>query len=329
MTNIYKVKIDLKGSYKGKTPNFHEMDKAALEVELFDDGKYYDLKQATGVEFTHRLNDGTLINGTGTIDDVKSVVSYEYKGNEISRVGSVDVVVTVLFVEGKVTFPTIPLKVKGDIREGILTPANPYFGQFESKWQELKEEIANIKREVNLLNGITENTIFYDKFNRDDAEEIGNGWQQLAGAFKIRSGQVVASTTSGVTNVAVVDVVGTNLSIKAGLVTPQLSEGIMFRAIDTQNNFVALLESGNLLLNIRVNNVKTTLKSVTGVVTPGENYELRVDLNGDEIKIYVNNQHKMTYTDSRHAEGNKYGITSFNGGSNPGTFDNFNIETIN
>jgi len=133
--------------------------------------------------------------------------------------------------------------------------------------------------------------IAVDTFTRPDSAtldnaETGQSWQLLSGAFAVAGLKASASSTGTV----VLDAGTANVDVQALIVPTSGAAGIVVRAAnaDTDRLAVQLDMTNGFRLNKTVGGTLTTLITVPQAFTAGVTYELRVVVNGDNIKGYLN-----------------------------------------
>jgi hypothetical protein len=170
--------------------------------------------------------------------------------------------------------------------------------------------------------------IFSDDFNRDNSNTLGTSWRVVNGSYAIVDNQAKATGGSGVNSVIYAvkphdDYVSISADIK-----PIISESIVFRGIDFNNYFHAQFEGGILVLKLKVNAVTSVLRNVNYGAQNLYTYNVRVELRGPEIKVFVNNELEITHTSNVFLENRLCGIQSWSSNGIVGTFDNFEIKRI-
>lgn len=121
MTNIHKLKVDLKVKQTSVVPVLVQFDAARLEFQVFDKGQPFDFTGYDSVEFAHKRPDGEIVVGKGSIKVEgtgvlkKYTIIYDYKGNEMSKIGNVETSFSVYSGEKKVSIQAFRVKIVEDI----------------------------------------------------------------------------------------------------------------------------------------------------------------------------------------------------------------------
>lgn len=173
-------------------------------------------------------------------------------------------------------------------------------------------------------------TLLQDAFTDSDGTSLdahtpniqvgSNVWSEVAGSWQITSNKaILAANSSGA--IATYDVgVADQIDISAkfyfnynGTLTNRFA-GLFFRYQDTSNFWLVRMYSAVDQLQL----VKTVGGSETPTVfgltlDPATEYLLKVNLNGNDIKVYVDNDLKISVTDSAHANQTKVGMRLYTG----------------
>nr|QEO73876.1 hypothetical protein [uncultured bacterium] len=163
------------------------------------------------------------------------------------------------------------------------------------------------------------------KDNFDDNDSVG--WTTYGGSWPVSRGRYEASASFG--GKALLD---TNFSdfVYDADVTPRSANGdsgVVFRAtqattgVDSYRGYYAgIAASGRVLLG-KADNNWTQLASVPMTIRPNATYRLRVEAAGSVIKVSVNNELKITVTDTSYPTGAN-GVRVFNTAAG---FDNISV----
>ena len=144
MQNIFKINVDLKKSVPLKTPILTEGDSVAFEVSVFDDGKVFDLSNASRCVLLTVKPDGNVTAKDGKVTGVNKV-TFNLGYLETSIVGKIKSVIQVYDLEGRVSSFPFNFVVKND-------PSNDYVSQ--SPDTPLLQTL--IKDTTNLINILTQ-----------------------------------------------------------------------------------------------------------------------------------------------------------------------------
>ena len=144
MQNIFKINVDLKKSVPLKTPILTEGDSVVFEVSVFDDGKVFDLSNASRCVLLTVKPDGNVTAKNGKVTGVNKV-TFDLGYLETSIVGKIKSVIQVYDLEGRVSSFPFNFVVKND-------PSNDYVSQ--SPDTPLLQTL--IKDTTNLINILTQ-----------------------------------------------------------------------------------------------------------------------------------------------------------------------------
>lgn len=110
--NEYTLSVDLKKKMAKRNPFFIQYDNASLLFKVFDNGKPFNLTGLTRATLTHQFTDGTKIVGEAslvTIDN-KQFIQYTYLGNEMDKVGTALVMLSLFSGEQKVSIQSFEIE---------------------------------------------------------------------------------------------------------------------------------------------------------------------------------------------------------------------------
>ncbi len=144
MANVFKGKVDIKNVRPNFSPVFVQYDHARLEIELFDNGRTYDLSDTDRVEFTHVRSDDLVIIHPGEIvtDGNKKIIRYKYRGSEMDLIGLVETSFAIFDADNqKVSSHSFFVEIRKDLRDEPFNPAEPNFGLL----QKLIDDVERIK----------------------------------------------------------------------------------------------------------------------------------------------------------------------------------------
>lgn len=156
MVNIYNAKLDIKSAETDFKPFFVQYDHACLEIELFDNGKPYDLSSVERVEFSHVRKDGSVIIHSGEIvtSGFKKLICYEYQGNEMDFLGTVKTSFSIFDKDNrKVSINSFDVVILKDQREDIFSPAEPNYGMVQNlinQGKELNDKLGKLSTELDV-----------------------------------------------------------------------------------------------------------------------------------------------------------------------------------
>ncbi len=161
MKNIFKINVDLKKSVPLKTPIFTEGDSVVFEVSVFDDGKVFDLSNASRCVLLTVKPDGNVTAKNGKVTGVNKV-KFDLGYLETSVVGKIKSIIQVYDLEGRVSSFSFNFVVKND-------PSNDYVSQ--SPDTPLLQTLINDT--TNLINVLTQKAD-YAKAQGDYAKTQGD-----------------------------------------------------------------------------------------------------------------------------------------------------------
>lgn len=174
--------------------------------------------------------------------------------------------------------------------------------------------------------------IFRDDFNRADANTLGSNWATYQGEFYIRDNTarsvraVEIGSSNAVYSSSIVNV-GTqnNISIEANLYTID-GEGFLFRHVNDENYFRLMIEYGKVELLMKENDVNTVIAQQD--VEQGRNCTLKVELQGNSIRVFIDNVQVLTHESDKHLTATHCGIRTWSTGTTNGHFENFVVKQI-
>lgn len=173
------------------------------------------------------------------------------------------------------------------------------------------------------------NTIlFQDIFSRPDTETLGGIWEVIVGNFTISgSSRAKAMLVDGATSIAVVNVgVSDNVSVETRIVTND-NEGLVVRLVDAHNYIGVMIDKNKeLLITVVENDVKTHI--ARKAFERGSSHVLKVELVGNEIRLFIDDVLELTGTTNKFISATKYGLNGVTSGSTNGSFDDFIIKNI-
>ena len=156
----------------------------------------------------------------------------------------------------------------------------------------------------------TSTTSFLDNFNRADSSSLGNNWQQVSGSFSIANNSAVNSVTKA-THIAIQPMTLANQNISADFTRTSSNDatslGVIGRYKDSNNYYSFYRTSGGSSL-VYIAKVVNGVSSVIGSKTlanPTTNvpFNIKAELNGNTLKLYVNNALYVTATDTTFTSG--------------------------
>lgn len=136
MSNVYKLKVDIKLTQTGIVPRFVQYDKARLEFQIFDGGKIFPLQGYDRVEVAHRRPDGTSVVGVGSIEN--GLVVYDYQGSEMSQTGDVLTALSIYSGETKVSIHPFKVRMVEDLLKDADLEATQEYNILQSIILELE-----------------------------------------------------------------------------------------------------------------------------------------------------------------------------------------------
>jgi pectate lyase len=172
-------------------------------------------------------------------------------------------------------------------------------------------------------------TLFSDNF------EDGNldGWTRSGGSWSVTTdGSQVArqSSTSSDARALAGQTTWTNYAVQARVKALAFNGSDRFTAIlaraqsATSYYYLSLRSSNTVQLRRLVNGSATTLASSAITVTTGTFYTLRIEVNGNQLRGFVNGNLVATATDNQYTAG-RAGVATFNASA---SFDDVLVETL-
>lgn len=176
-------------------------------------------------------------------------------------------------------------------------------------------------------------TVVYDSFNRADTVFMGTPdispdktpWESITGSGLSITNKTVVPTTTSLVIRAIDSGVSDNCEISVRFPTVSVDKRLYFRIVDSLNNFVIKITSGNVYQLSRVlNGTATTLGAGTTIANNGD--VLKVNLKDTSIKVYINDTLEFSATDSNFLTATKHGIGST--ANTSGSFDDFQVVAV-
>ena len=108
-----------------------------------------------------------------------------------------------------------------------------------------------------------------------------------------------------------VETVARVMQFAPSTVTQRRWFGVVARYVDADNHYILALRNSNaLVLSRRVNGTTTTLGSFAVNVIPRQDYTIRLDAIGSQLRAYLNERQLFEVSDTSHAQGSS-GMTTF------------------
>ncbi|MBO9597537.1 MAG: glycoside hydrolase family 9 protein, partial [Cohnella sp.] len=156
-------------------------------------------------------------------------------------------------------------------------------------------------------------SVFDTLFEDDFADGNADGWTSTSGTWNVSSGQYRGQATSLNSYSVAGDSGWTDYTFQADVNVTNNSggnkdAGIVFRYTDENNHYILMLKNNDKsgrkmeLLSVE-GGVKTSLGFANPSVAPDTFYTYRIEVYGDDIKVYQNNALILSATDDTHAAG--------------------------
>ncbi|MEM2974451.1 MAG: DUF2341 domain-containing protein, partial [Candidatus Micrarchaeia archaeon] len=170
---------------------------------------------------------------------------------------------------------------------------------------------------------MNENCLFYDDFDDGNADGwtpyslYGGEWTVVNGEYKGSGVQVISLAG---------DTSWTDYVVKAKFkwISGEGHVGLIFRAQGPNNLYLWQMEDDELTFYSRIGDWGNIVR-IPFTQTQGEWYELKVEVEGNIAKCYVNNQLKYTYYNLIYSSGS---VGVFENGCNDMRVDNVSVETL-
>ena len=170
----------------------------------------------------------------------------------------------------------------------------------------------------------------YDSFNRADANTLGvadtgQSWLVDGGTFGIVSNMARPLSLTNSFARAVIDSGLSNCIVSVKINMTEIADSrVLFRYIDSANHFFLHAVGSSYILYRRVSGATTNIGSIN--LTNNTKDDIKIALNGNNIKVYINNTLIFNITDSTYLTATKHGIAVYN--TLTARFDDFKVEVL-
>ncbi len=188
----------------------------------------------------------------------------------------------------------------------------------------VKTFIINLFKCLKLYNMAT---LFSDDFNRSNSTTLGGNWSEASGDWSITSNKLTTASSGGLA-VNTTSLSTADYKVKAVCQSPGDSggSGLIARYADSSNYYLAQLSYESNDVQIYKNVSGFTLLSSNGLtLNSATDYDVRFEVEGTALRLYVDDALITDTTDSALSAEGDFGARRGGGGDSQ-TWDDFVVE---
>lgn len=184
---------------------------------------------------------------------------------------------------------------------------------------------ANATSRLNTATKVLDTFTRANSTNNLGSTSFGNlSWSVITGTAGVTSNQGYFSTNTA-DSIVVVDAGTPNVEAAISFTTYADEPALYFRVLDTRNWWRVVRSTTSLILQKMVDNVKTSIKTVS--FTPVAGDQVKVRLSGDDIKVFLNDALRITHVSADNNSNTKHGFGGASGtNQSSNRYDDFELK---